>query len=192
MPRMRRLGRVLLNLLTALSALLCVVACVLWARSYWRCDRIAAAVDDPRPLKGRYASLNAYRGRLLVMWMRVDVTGTGIGYESKPLRPEGGYVFDLEPGHYFAGFQYYPRPMVGSHEVGFAGAPLWFVAALAGVAPARALSRVARRRRRKAGGLCLSCGYDLRAASGRCPECGAESEKETTAARRHAAGSPAR
>jgi hypothetical protein len=33
--------RRLLNLLTALSLLLCVAACVLWVRSYWHCDSIA-------------------------------------------------------------------------------------------------------------------------------------------------------
>ena len=54
------------------------------------------------------------------------------------------------------------------------GAPI--VVVLAGLIglPSFEVARRARRRRRERRGLCLTCGYDLRAASGdRCPECGA-------------------
>jgi hypothetical protein len=47
---MRRLARVILNVLTALSLLLCVAACVLWARSYAITDTINT------PIVSRYVA----------------------------------------------------------------------------------------------------------------------------------------
>jgi hypothetical protein len=52
--------------------------------------------------------------------------------------------------------------------------PYWALM-LAGLAyPAARLATMGgrRRRRRLAAGLCVNCGYDLRASAGRCPECG--------------------
>jgi hypothetical protein len=52
--------------------------------------------------------------------------------------------------------------------------PYWLVIlVLALPLPVFAVRWVCRRRRSRAG-LCASCGYDLRASPGRCPECGAE------------------
>jgi hypothetical protein len=51
--------------------------------------------------------------------------------------------------------------------------PAWFAAALFATLPAFRLYRRIRRRRRHEHGHSTSCGYDLRATPGRCPECGA-------------------
>ena len=56
---------------------------------------------------------------------------------------------------------------------------LWL--ALAAMLLALCLQQVHRRRIvrwRAAHGLCLRCGYDLRASSGRCPECGSPQGQE--------------
>jgi hypothetical protein len=50
--------------------------------------------------------------------------------------------------------------------------PYWLVCAVAAVLPFRGFVRWRRRRRRSARGGCPTCGYDLRATPGRCPECG--------------------
>ena len=57
--------------------------------------------------------------------------------------------------------------------------PLWFVALLTAIAPARAVTRYIRQRRRglDAPRLCRTCSYDLTGnVSGVCPECGTRIE----------------
>jgi hypothetical protein len=50
--------------------------------------------------------------------------------------------------------------------------PYWAMAAAAGVVPALWISAVVRRIHRRRQGRCMACGYDLRASTDRCPECG--------------------
>jgi hypothetical protein len=52
------------------------------------------------------------------------------------------------------------------------GVPLWVIAAPFAVLPAVSAGAWLRRRHRVVRGLCLTCGFDLRATPQRCPECG--------------------
>ncbi len=52
--------------------------------------------------------------------------------------------------------------------------PYWFIALVMAAAPLGVGRKAWTRRRRRKLGLCLACGYDIRASSGRCPECGKE------------------
>jgi len=53
------------------------------------------------------------------------------------------------------------------------GMPIGMLLLPASVAPYLFVRRWRRQRFRRRAGLCLSCGYDIRATPGRCPECGA-------------------
>jgi hypothetical protein len=72
----------------------------------------------------------------------------------------------------FLGFGWEPPDRLRSrYQVWFA-LPLWFVLTLTAALPSIRLVGFVRRKRLVAEGLCVKCGYDLRATPHRCPECG--------------------
>jgi hypothetical protein len=181
----RKLPRVLLNVLTALSLLLCVAACALWARSYSYYDTAGfTRLDNGRGWFGAAYSLN---GRMMFLWEPDRPVDKGRFWAQERLsddRLPGMKDVDYTAAcqHRFLGFglrkHVSPFLLAGQSRPGVMHMvvwPHWAAAALFAVAPltrAARWRRRRRRRRRRRAGLCPACAYDLRGIVGRCPECG--------------------
>ena len=177
----KRLFRILLNVLTVLSLLLFAATLVLWVRS------------------GYAADLWTWGGGSREYWVRSDWGRLGVMIVSDAT-PRGAH--ETSSGGYHS---VSPGPVLRSHEwlvVSFSrgqgmpgktmgptlkvtgSGPYWSVRVphpvlaiiLTWPVVPFCLSRLRRRRTRKrlAASLCPNCGYDLRATPGRCPECGAD------------------
>jgi hypothetical protein len=198
---LHRVRRRLLNFLTALSLLLCVGAAVLWVRTPWVIDdaRVAAVSRDGR--RGQCCEAFTLRRPRSVVLVFVRFKADDDAPQPLPLEP--GVFFEritgdekrvtwamqtvllfYMNGHGRWGFAYVAAtlgaPGYTEWMYGMA-APLWFVAAGTAVAPSAWASSRLRQRRRARRRLCPSCGYDLRATPGRCPECGWSPSDCTTA-----------
>jgi hypothetical protein len=152
---MGRLSRILLNVTTVVSLVLCVAALSLSVRSYWRSDYVqwARYVRETQVARGEEQGAGVYatvdvrsnRGRVMVEWARLDSpypdypTWTHTADEPSPASPGGTFWTRLGFGQYSTN----PGPP------GFA-VPWWFVALCFGV-PALARPAVSFSRRRLAG-----------------------------------------
>jgi hypothetical protein len=194
--RMRRVARTLFTLLVPLSVLLCVLSCILWVRSYWRSDRV-----DWRTRGGSRYVWTA-QGHLVVGFSVIDVSGEpaknfGLTYvNDAPLRPYNFFLYaypdptETQINWERGGFAWYQRRKVRESLSVIAIAPFWSVAVATALLPGMwMIGRWggARRRRR---GLCLACGYDLRASPERCPECGVRADASSRIAAGHGRQQP--
>jgi hypothetical protein len=175
--------RRLLNLLTALSLLLCLAAVGLWGRSYWRSDTLVDLREN------RLVVASSDRG-VLSFWRinghRESEEQVGLHYESQEASeisstepPDSGVTRDWG----FFGFRWYvsrggtmrllnPRVTLTMPSRSRAEVPAWFIVLAFLILPFWRVGHFTRARRRRRAGLCPACGYDLRATPGRCPECG--------------------
>lgn len=155
---MKRLRRIAWFVLVLVSALLCVATCVVWAfwttpysHVYWQPKH-----EDP----DHHYSIAAYEhtgGCQLVMAWNMS-TSLGIAHEIWNGANLKAWHSSQAPGrHYYAVELEYRLP-AGL----FAVLPLLWILLLLWK----------RFRRGHPPGCCASCGYDLRASPGRCPECG--------------------
>jgi hypothetical protein len=191
--------RRLLNLLTLLSLLLCVAAISLWVRSYrkqsavgfdrggvhWEVssDRGTLRLDN-EPQRKLEADVTAReRARLMAECVRLSHEFASLRTHLSQATAEGQPGIEAEIGRVRAlsvanrneRAASFAKPASATPPVAYT-APHSVVAGGAGVLPAIWLAMAARRagrmRSRRNNDLCTSCGYDLRATPGRCPECG--------------------
>jgi hypothetical protein len=183
--------RRLLNLLTALSLLLCIAACVLWVRSYRVCDRLTIQREKntlDRPLESHRTEFYARRGRIILTRShehreRGQYFGFGFGNpgddldSSVLLVSEGGAALEMDPEPPVNGWEWGgarfdrfadSRPL-SAWEL---AVPLWALAAAGLLLPGARLVRFGRARSTRRRGRCTRCGYELGATLGACPECG--------------------
>jgi hypothetical protein len=160
----RRLLRILLNVATALSLLLCILTVVLWVRSYWYftiVDRMTAR----------------YEGRAVALFNGEVALREPYHYKW----PRGWYFFD-ERRDFDEGRMYSVMVFPGIWRGSRPGVDQWVSIDMAypfgafAALPLVRLARFWRRRRRVRSGGCPDCGYDLRATPDRCPECGRRAE----------------
>ena len=188
--RRRRLRRLLLSTLTALSALLVLAAVALWIRSYGGSDYLQRltpgdvtahsvshhttgvqwTLGQIRLTRGEYTAYLPHgyvppQGPTRPLWGRGRMGKGHIGWE----RISGPSFWNR------LGFCRYRTGTGASFydqtEEGIA-LPAWLPALPFLIPPLLWTKAVWRGRRRQRAGLCVACGYDLRATPDRCPECG--------------------
>ena len=186
----------LLNLLTLLSFVLCVIVLTFWIRSFWRSDVVHLITTSHSPAGDRFRrwSLESEGGRVIGHlktdafppggWDRApakisqDWSGPMLRGRTLPLPwPARTSNYIVESLHDFhADSTSGPLPPNGVRVLSYVNAPHWGVLLPLTVLPVARGWRRWRTARGRGGRHCVRCGYDLRASPDRCPECGAIAE----------------
>ena len=192
---MKRIARYILSALTLLSLLLCAAVCVLWARSYQHIELAiletssrslaVSAMSERGAVRLAIAEYHCQRGTYgpAMRSLRYDLAGDveltllEMVYGKLVGEPQLDRPWVGSGAADFQGARSLPPPRPPDYEYRYVVAPHWLLTALAASLPAlrglRGYRAWHQARRRARTGLCQSCGYDLRATPGRCPECGA-------------------
>jgi hypothetical protein len=144
----------LLTLVAAIGLLMAIAAAALWLRS-----AVAPQVDFFVVISpSRSYGLGTERGAIIGF----------LQLEQPQYRSNVSSDIQLVG----AGFRYLRMTSDGMRRYNLV-VPFWFLTAVWLVPSLLWVARRNKIRRRRRNNLCVTCGYDLRASSGRCPECGA-------------------
>jgi hypothetical protein len=193
---MRRLLRILLNVATVASFVLCFATTVLWVRSYLVCDLfVRLDFDRTPPYEAHARRVISQHGT--IAWAeetsrnrKYEEPRTGVWDHGTISSAEGGsaarWLLVKPTGWQEAGFIFhrgYQPAWADTGNILFVpdlviGLAYWAIVVASAILPLLWCRRVRRRivhARRCKRGCCAACGYDLRATPGRCPECGRSS-----------------
>jgi hypothetical protein len=169
---LRRVWRWPFNALTAISLLLFIATLVLWWKSRTWAETPYLRLGERRA----QAHLRSGAAHLYLSIGPISEPDLLPDTWSKHTSADPRRTFDGIRG--FAPSLRLQRPSIDTFtRFHYVQVPIWIPAVLTGCAPLAASSGWLLSRRRRRAGLCLHCGYDLRATPERCPECGTTSQK---------------
>jgi hypothetical protein len=174
--------RRLLNLLTALSLLLCVAVVALWVRSIWVSDTLKWVHAQDAPAVAGWTTFYSGGGAFGVGRAECTYLGPNAEAAAQALRLRLPWWESID-GATLASANLLPAAMTHVQNQTnrrsnsqYIQLPYWIPTALLVALPlVRLRSHVHHRRslKRLRTAICPRCGYDLRATPDRCPECGA-------------------
>jgi hypothetical protein len=157
------------------SLLLSLLLVGLWARSFYRLDEVSR-VTAQSEMQGAIS----FRGAVHLSRATARTAGVrATRWDTLAIAPSTTWA-----DHYPTGLSWYHLGFGGAGAVGESRltpwlfrnevliVPYWAICAVTLLPLVPSSSRSIRRQVRKRRGQCLTCGYDLRASPGRCPECG--------------------
>ena len=162
----KSMKRRLFNILSALSLLLCIATIAIGIRSMWVTTTWTYAGEG----RGPDYVVTSRHGCIEVQYV--------------PLRPgaalqrAGGFsswstdIFRSSSRWDHLGFDVHLQNATTATGLLWIVIPDWFICSITAVFPSLWYRSYRRRRLAERKGLCLKCGYDLRATPDRCPECG--------------------
>lgn len=166
--------RKLLNLATAVSALLLATTLAAWAWSHTAAHTLLRKTWDPVERRATIGGLQFAEGcvslkhRYYVVDDPLEAAALASRATGKIEHAPSRRRTDLLPPWYYAAEEF-PGGK-GELEIRM---PLWPIALVTAILPAVWARRYMRRPRLNRPGCCRTCGYDLRGSPERCPECGA-------------------